>query len=289
MRAPDGRTALDVLRAFLADRTIPVIVADNVAEFLEHRGSLPKEWPCLAPAWDSVFIEYRHRGARFGAWLWASDFAKGGTLEEIDAADRLWGAGIIRSTRERYPGRTIRWLLNAQLFRDEGREILGPVGMVAWVLDEHGSRLNAIAVNGDGGSDDPMSELAPVLQTLAFAHCRNAVLDRHSAPPKLARAYQRRSGHEPVRWLTVRLELPRPDRPHGDPSRVDASPGLHIVAGHFAHYGDCCPTQHEPKGKLFGRLEGLYWMPQHLRGDPAREVRSDRVVVLRPEGQPPTS
>lgn len=42
---------------------------------------------------------------------------------------------------------------------------------------------------------------------------------------------------------------------------------LHPVRGHAAHYGNCCPGVHEPRGRLFGKLEGKFWVPQHLRGN----------------------
>jgi hypothetical protein len=41
---------------------------------------------------------------------------------------------------------------------------------------------------------------------------------------------------------------------------------LSTVRGHFAHYGDCCPGRHAERGRLFGKLTGRYWVPQHARG-----------------------
>ena len=42
-------------------------------------------------------------------------------------------------------------------------------------------------------------------------------------------------------------------RSAGDGRGEGPTPGLHIVPGHFAHYGDCCPSTHAPKGRLFGK------------------------------------
>jgi hypothetical protein len=42
----------------------------------------------------------------------------------------------------------------------------------------------------------------------------------------------------------------------------------HTVRGHFAHYGRCCGTAHEPKGKLFGLHERRLWIDEHSAGAP---------------------
>ncbi len=41
---------------------------------------------------------------------------------------------------------------------------------------------------------------------------------------------------------------------------------LGSVAGHHAHYGDCCPGMHPPNGLLFGKITGRIWVPQFSRG-----------------------
>jgi hypothetical protein len=42
----------------------------------------------------------------------------------------------------------------------------------------------------------------------------------------------------------------------------------HTVRGHFAHYGRCCGSAHEEKGKLFGRYERRIWIDEHEAGKP---------------------
>lgn len=37
--------------------------------------------------------------------------------------------------------------------------------------------------------------------------------------------------------------------------------------GSTAHYGNCCPGIHEPRGKLFGRIEGQIWRNAHWAGN----------------------
>lgn len=115
--------------------------------------------------------------------------------------------------------------------------------------------------------------LLPALQSIAFLHCKNAVVDEVEPRPKLSARHRREHGRPLLRFQTVRLEVPRSRHASSDTRYGNGdSHALHIVPGHFSHYGDCCPGAHEPHGLLFGRLSGVYWMPQHMRGNPARGV-----------------
>lgn len=119
--------------------------------------------------------------------------------------------------------------------------------------------------------------LRPAMQTIAFLHCKNVITDAFDPAPKV-QAKRRKKRQQPlVRYHTLRLDVPRRQSDGGLTGKHDiGSPALHIVAGHFSHYGDCCPTQHEPNGRLFGKLEGVYWMPSHVRGSrDAGVVRTD--------------
>lgn len=126
----------------------------------------------------------------------------------------------------------------------------------------------AVAVTGGADPDEAWltRALAPAYQAVAFLHCKNVVLDE-TVPAGKVQARRRRRGKEPlVRYHTLRLDVPRKSTA-GESSNGDKAPkSLHIVAGHFAHYGACC-ANHEPHGRLFGRLEGVYWVPTHARGN----------------------
>jgi hypothetical protein len=132
-------------------------------------------------------------------------------------------------------------------------------------------------------TDDRLTAgLLAAYQTLAFLHCRNTVTDDVDVPPKLDKRHQRDHGRPLLRFQTVRLEVPRKSSAATGRGIPPAAPPLHIVPGNFHHYGDCCPVSeagvggHPPKGLLFGKLEGVFWVPQHARGNPERgEVRSD--------------
>lgn len=281
--------------ANIATRDVPVIVADNVAAYVHQQPPgkyVIGNWPCLAPPWDWAWIEYPSSSGneRRGAWMLGFDLrSKDADAESLRELHTGMIGAVLEDAARQSPGEETRWALVGFMFIDDGRRVLGPVGSVIWALDEFGKELGnrwflrpdlEWALAEEEAAMWLHAAITPALQTIAFMHCRNVVIDRHQRPPKLAKAYRRRHGREPLRWQTVRLELPRQAVEGDEATRPGTGPSLHIVTGHFSHYGDCCPTQHEPKGKLFGRLDGVYWMPMHLRGDAQHEVRSDRVVTL---------
>lgn len=135
-------------------------------------------------------------------------------------------------------------------------------------LQESREALAAVMTLSDGERLDDAwihRSLAPAYQAVAFLHCKNVETEEISPPAKV-QAKRRRKGNEPlVRYHTLRLDVPRKvNGSVGGPG--DGHKALHIVAGHFSHYGACC-SNHEPHGLLFGRYEGIYWTPTHARGN----------------------
>lgn len=53
---------------------------------------------------------------------------------------------------------------------------------------------------------------------------------------------------------------------------------LHICRGHFAEYGP-----EYGKGKLFGKLEGRYWIPQHVKGSAQQGIVQKDYRIVAPE------
>lgn len=133
-------------------------------------------------------------------------------------------------------------------------------------------------------SDDQLiAGLLAAWQAIAFLHCKNMVVDDIPARPKLDARHRKQHGRDLLRFQTVRLEVPRRQSSHRGTGEPRSAPALHIVPGNFHHYGNCCPTAHEPKGLLFGKLEGMFWVPQHARGNRERgEIRSDFDLQVKP-------
>ena len=263
----------------------PVLLADNVAEYVSAHGFVIGSLPCEAPPWPEFWVEHRGGGpsTRIGALVqdYSNSFKDGGEFVNLMDGTDL-GKRLVRSIRKEGgdPDRT-RFVVCHQVYVEQRKRVVGPVCFVMLALDERGRQLGNVwqsllsaTAFGDEMTDAEVDEyvagMASVsMQTVAFLHCKNVGTEEHYEPrEKIRKSHKRRHGTELVRWQTVRLQVPR--RQGGGQGTGSGDPtALHIVAGHFAHFGDCCPGQHEPNGKLFGRSTGVYWMASHVRGDPA--------------------
>lgn len=134
------------------------------------------------------------------------------------------------------------------------------------------------AVYGDGTPADlhwvqlvhdyPMKhwDMAHLVLLGAFTFCNTTNCE--IAEPARPRAEQKRVDRTGIRVSQIHV------RPMGKTTRGEKRlepldlTARHGVRGHMAHYGDCCPGRHDPKGKLFGKLQGRYWIPPHVRGNP---------------------
>lgn len=294
----------------------PVLVADNVAAYTRARDTeyLLEEFPCLAPPWPVFWIEYPSVSGKQRRVAYVRD-----ATEDKRSVEGSYQGAINDAHENGFEGEP-RWVLDiAMLLEDEQHRVIGPVGWMVLVLDDRGMCVGNRWVLGTPQGPEVVDEfrlhngnrfnemwllaaMLPTLQTLAFLHCRNMVTDRVDPPAKLSAKHKRLHGRPLLRYQQVRLEVPRRvQNGRGTGSGELGPPSLHIVAGHFSHYGDCHPPRpwcvlnehtfapcrtcggHTPHGLLFGKHEGLYWLSQTSRGDPARgEVKTDFEVVVKP-------
>lgn len=125
------------------------------------------------------------------------------------------------------------------------------------------------------------------LQAVTFLNCRNvAVVIPHRRRP-IMRALQRAQvevGEIHVYAVGRTVQGTRPVAGEGVPA--------HLVRGHVARYGP-----EYGRGKLFGKLSGIFWIPMHAKGDRAlgereRSYKLDPIPVTGTEsssdaGAPP--
>lgn len=100
------------------------------------------------------------------------------------------------------------------------------------------------------------------LVALNFMACRNVDVVDTVYESRSERRRMERTGVK-VSRITV---FPTGKSRRSEKNTIPVGVPLTTVRGHYAHYGDCCPFRHDPKGLLFGRLEGKYWIPQHAIG-----------------------
>jgi hypothetical protein len=244
-----------------------------------------EDFPSLVPPWPVCWIEYPNQGTERRGVLVVNvtDDAP-----KIEWDDNPWQVAIRRARQMFLDDRGVepRWHIMLVPVIESDKKVHGSYGVLALALDEHGRAwgngwamppgLKLRDEHADRLDNDPSRWLllivAPALQALAFLHCKNLRTQHHAPPPKLSKRHQKRHGHPLVRWRTISLEVPRKDGGDGQHGSGDDDRGLHIVAGNMHHYGDCCPGVHPPNGLLFGKHEGIYWVPSHARGNPARGV-----------------
>ncbi len=323
--AAEWRSLMDDFKRFLP--AVPHLLADNVARLVHSsdKAYCLEEFPCLAPPWPCFWIEYPSRSGRQRRGVVVRDVTEHRGVKDESAA------GAEEDARANGYEGEIKWVVEFTLFAENQRkQVIGPMGWVFLALDPRGRCVGNRWVIGiprdagkqsvDGDADeryrigqtmqaltdtntdtaaanstiDDLQLTAGLLaayQTVALLHCRNVVRDPVDVSEKLDKRHKKDHGRPLLRFQTIRLDVPRKSRESRHATGTPAELPLHIVAGSFHHYGNCCPPTcagehdaqackacggHLPHGLLFGRLEGIYWVPQHARGDRQRgEVRTD--------------
>lgn len=262
-----------------------VIIADNVADYTRDRNLIVEDLPCLRPPWNSFWIEYPSTsgGERRGVLCYDAYDLATQEAEEPDSNNMIDGlieAAIKDAEKNGHHRLEVKACLGLAVHIGERDRTIGPVALMTYALNHSGRAIGNRWVlhpklrDGLGKMKDPgmwaLAAAAPALQTIAFLHCKNAVMETSRPEVAVSRKWQKRTGNPLTTYQTVRLDLPRKSSRSTGRKGTGIEQGLHIVAGHFAHYGDCCPEEHEVKGKLFGKHEGIYWIPGHARGSTER-------------------
>ena len=109
--------------------------------------------------------------------------------------------------------------------------------------------------------------LFPCFLGLSFMHCRNVKMVEEIPPPKLSKKHEKKGNQPLVRYHVLKIDHMKSilER-EGHASTEGLKKALHICRGHFATYGK------DGKGKLFGKHEGRFWIPMHMRGNPDHGV-----------------
>ena len=113
--------------------------------------------------------------------------------------------------------------------------------------------------------------LSVLLQAMTVLNCRNVEVLEPTSRPRHERRRIERTG---VTVSEIHVTKIGKYRRHDGPRRLGDGVPLSTVRGHVARYGD-----KYGRGKLFGKYEGEFWVPAHLRGTAeVGEVKHDYVV-----------
>ncbi len=251
---------------------VPVIVVDNVADyFYGPDGRHAEAWtlehfPNIAPPFEQWLMEFR-RGPQC-------------IVGAVFHAERLDADGIVEQAKH-FASMPAWWVEVIFLAAAQKTDPLSLCGQMQFAVDGRGAVARIFHQNGQevpfiASSDHPVWQglerkqqqaqmascargiLYPALLALSFMHCKNVARVEVQPPPKLSRAHARRHGAPLVKYYTLQIDPMREVlRREGDSERVGLKKALHICRGHFAHYDD------KP---LFGKYQGTFWRPSHVRG-----------------------
>lgn len=239
---------------------VPLIDATFIYDSYRQRDEvwLYEDHPSLLPPWQECFIGYRNiHGNAVVSYViadpWRPEFAWRTAGEE---GNDLTGAA---------------WRISIFMFASgtdtEGFHVsaIGPIAYSRIAINADGRPLDIGWVEiaeGQGSKGGDWSRFT-TLGVFSFMNCRNIEI----VEPNYSRAHRRRedrSGGPRSSVLTI-SERGRRTPGKAGPGEPIQTP-MTSVAGHYRHYGDCCPGQHEPRGLLFGKYTCRIWDPQRARG-----------------------
>ncbi len=105
----------------------------------------------------------------------------------------------------------------------------------------------------------PVMRAMIALTTLS---CKNVSLKSHDNDPQQVRRAMKRFGGNPDSYRYHTLIVRPPGAKSGSPGIEIGAMPRHVCRGHFAEYGP-----QFGKGLLFGKYEGRFFVPPHLKGD----------------------
>lgn len=268
----------------------PVIVVDNVAEFLFNEEKDGKSWrydtdfPNIAPPFSSWWMEYKvprnieHlKGLNaIGVFVNIWDMQ----VEALMPDNLLTGAKPLLDSlpKDRPP----RWLCQWQMvmegdgamlgagaamvmvsaIAEDGKPIGGVLGSVSscfYTNDDEKTPKNPTVIELVGTAVDL---LHPMLLALSMMHCRNVTLVEGTIPRHERRRAEKEKVRAPLRFSTVNIApMTRILRDEGKSGSHGLQKAMHICRGHFKHFDE------KP---LFGRVTGTFWWGSMVRGTSSR-------------------
>jgi hypothetical protein len=269
--------------ALLEDRSIPVIVADNVAAYYfsgtsQEHWDLLRDFPNLAPPFEMFWVEHRmpHR----------INSSEGDT--DLSGLNIRVGILVFGVERHQVRGDGIpenaHWLLACEVFVDYGLQrgdvTQGPHGTIQLAINSDGQLIDRPWMmhyaddNATAVMQSFMGWIHPALLTISFLHCKNVTVNENVVPKPLAKKYEARTGVKPSGYKTLVIEpLKTILRNQGRSDTVGLAKAMHICRGHFKDY-------RQGKG-LFGKYHQLVWHPSVVRGTGAADEKPERTIEVK--------
>lgn len=122
--------------------------------------------------------------------------------------------------------------------------------------------VNSLMLTGQIGNYVAMYT-QPAYMAISMMHCKNTKIKEVDSKKvygrQQCRAFERQMDRPPVIYKTIEIEPmgKKSNSSNSGTCEVSTMP-LHICRGHFRTYTD--------ENKLFGKLTGTFWIPQHAKG-----------------------
>lgn len=276
----------------------------SVAEVMIGGDGISGWWDSsFAPPFERMVLEYNLAGFTEQVAIYArcrDVFAEFDDPKQRYMAASHWWRSVIDGSQSGFvkPAPILdgsRWLITLFMFvRGEGQpSFRAPIARVCFALDADGRPQGD--GNGDGYAMDTwisdlilrhiyltdsrdeaddhgdaefaihvirVDVIQPFMATMALLNTKNIETREVFPTRQQRREAERKKLPPPATYRVLTVRVPGVDRAANgrNGTALTAAP-LHIVRGHVARYG---PDY--GKGKLFGRLEGQFWIPAHVRG-----------------------
>lgn len=256
----------------LGDRDLPIINCSDIAEAVLCQDSALGNWrkmPSHKPVYECTLLEYR-TPKKERDWL---PYSVGALVQEVVQWDEPWDP---ETPIEQMPFQPpfLQILLICQMIKHGSvvypiAEINFPLSTYGAVSDQHYLCYPEHIFRDRSEEEIELyglmidASLLPFLSVLGLLNCKNTNLRKLLPPEPLSRKHQKKHGHPLVSYYVLDV------KPFGSsgatrrdgPITVEGehfNRRLHWARGHFSHYS--------AEKKLFGKLEGTFWIPAHLRG-----------------------
>lgn len=284
----------------LMDR-IPVVVADNVAEYFYaekvDNWNPMRDLPNLAPPFENFFVEAILRDPRGGGavvqaalWVVSVDLSDTVKCAELKATfcDAQSDAELgMKEHINRVEAAGARWHIMSHLFAAVGG---APSDIKHICIGFQGVMPDgSFALSGTGENGAlliaPSETLAglvgiqsPLSLAVCFMHCQNVRRVENLPSSKTVKRLVN-AGQPVVRFTTLVIDpMKEVLRREGHSEEVGLAKALHICRGHFAHYTE--------ERKLFGKYAKTVWVRQHRRGTLEKGAVVKKYVVASPMSSP---
>lgn len=252
--------AAEIIRA-------PIIVDSRIRDEDAEEGR-PWRWDeykNVSIPFDLFWSECEVRGTRIGQCVCGALVEFGRMTDDLrgrapaDAAYvmQLHFAAALHDAPPNYQGNMLAFFNTGRELITEHLKTMMVYGRVPQGIFKH--------VGTEGAANHLASQLDNVLDLLFLLGCKNVDIQPRDPDPKQAKIARKRHGDTPHGYryhvLVVRPAGSRSDAPAQE---IGTMP-RHVCRGHFAEYG---PKY--GKGLLFGKYEGRFYVPPHVKGNKDR-------------------